>query len=467
MNIDIPASADDIIFVPLGGSGEIGANLNLYGHAGKWLMVDCGVSFADKPPGIELTLPDPSFAVSLQHDLVGIVITHGHEDHIGALEYVWHQLQCPIFATPFTASLIRRKFGDGPNSKRLRIVEMLPGDTRKLGPFTFEFVAVTHSIPDSVMVLITTAIGTVLHTGDWKFDDEPLLGHLTDHARLEQAGRDGILALVGDSTNALVEGRSGSEAGVRTSLIDLVADLQGRVVITCFASNVARLRIAAEAARQAQRELCFVGRSLWRIFDAAQENNYWKGLPLPAEADEIDDLPVQHVLYVATGCQGEDRAALSRMASGRHPFVELGAGDNVIFSSREIPGNEEEIARVQNMLIERGVNVITVDDEPVHVSGHPCIDELTQLYQVTRPHIIIPVHGEARHQQANAAVAAACQVRNSIIPTNGDVIRITKTGAEKVGQVSAPKLGYDGKRLVAVTIDAPARNNNLVDEDVA
>lgn len=467
MQKSVANNNDDVVFIPLGGSGEIGANLNLYGHAGKWLMVDCGVSFGDKLPGIELTLPDPSFAASLQHDLVGIVITHGHEDHIGALQYVWHQLQCPIFATPFTAALIRSKMGDAPHSKKLRIIEMLPGDTRQLGPFKFEFVAVTHSIPDSVMVLITTGIGHLLHTGDWKFDDEPLLGHLTDYDRLAEIGREGLLALVGDSTNALLSGHSGSEGDIRGNLVDLVSDLKGRVVITCFASNVARLRIAAEAARKAHRELCFVGRSLWRIFDAAQHCNYWKGLPLPAEADEVDAIPSQHVLYVATGCQGEERAALSRMAMGEHPHVHLGAGDNVIFSSREIPGNEREIARIQNLLIERGVRIVTVDDLPVHVSGHPCRDELTKLYQTTRPHIIIPVHGELRHQLANAEIAKQCQVRHTIIPNNGDVIRITKEGVEKVAQVPAPKLGLDGVRLVPVNGDTLRERAKIAESGVA
>lgn len=468
MDVPIPASNDDIIFIPLGGSGEVGANLNLYGHAGKWLMLDCGVSFGDHLPGIELTMADPSFALSLGHDLVGIVITHGHEDHIGALPYIWDKLQCPIYATPFTAALIRSKLGDAQvGSKKARLIEVLPGETRQLGPFAFEFIAVTHSIPDSVMVLLQTAAGAVLHTGDWKFDDEPQLGHLSDYERLAQVGKQGLLAVVGDSTNAMLSGYSGSEAEVRAHLPDLVASLSGRVVITCFASNVARLRIAAEAAKQSHRELCFVGRSLWRIFDAAEQCNYWKGLPQPYADDEVDMMPVQHVLYVATGCQGEERAALARMASGEHPYVHLEKGDTVIFSSREIPGNEREIARVQNLLIEQGVRVITVDDAPVHVSGHPCRDELTKLYQLTRPKMLIPVHGEPRHQRAHLEVAEACQIRHTLVPANGDVIRLHAEGVERVAQVPAGKLGLDGTRLAPIRADVMRERSKLGEAGVA
>ncbi|MGE3770758.1 MAG: ribonuclease J [Bdellovibrionales bacterium] len=448
---------ESTFFVPLGGSGEIGSNLNLYGYQGKWLMLDCGVSFGDGIPGIDTTLPDPGFIVERRDDLVALVLTHGHEDHLGAIEYIWDQIQCPIYATPFTAALLRLKLGQGSNTKRVRIIEMNPGDRRTLGPFTFEFVAVTHSIPDSVMVIIETPTGRILHTGDWKFDPDPLLGHTTDFSRLKEIGAQGVLAAIGDSTNAMIPGHSGSEAEVKQVLIDVVKTQRQRVAITCFASNVARLRIAAEAARQSERQLAFIGRSLWRIHEAAVECGYWD-YPQPVDPEDAGFLPPAHALYVVTGCQGEPRAALHRLAEDNHRDVVLDPGDTVIFSSRDIPGNEEEIAKLQHKLREAGMVVLTLEDAPVHVSGHPAQAELAELYQMTRPQIVIPVHGEPPHQRAHADLAIQCQVRQTLIPTNGDIVKISRDKAEKVGTVPFGKLGVAGKKLISVKVD-PSRHH--------
>jgi ribonuclease J len=445
---------DSTIFIPLGGSGEIGSNLNLYGYRGKWLMLDCGVSFGDGVPGIDTTMPDPGFIAQRRDDLAGLVLTHGHEDHLGAVEYIWDQFQGPVFATPFTAALLRLKLGD--SHKRVRIIEMQPGDKRTLGSFTFEFIAVTHSIPDAVMVLIETPTGRFLHTGDWKFDPQPLLGPVSDLDRLKEIGAAGVLAVIGDSTNAPVAGRSGSEAEARQSLTQLVKDQPHRVIITCFASNVARLRTIADVAQQNGRTLAFIGRSLWRMLEAAKACGYWD-YPDPIDPEDAGFTPRPRALYVTTGCQGEKRAALSRMADDSHPDVMVEEGDTVIFSSRDIPGNEETIEQVQRKLVDLGARVITLHDAPVdgliHVSGHPAQDELKELYSMVRPHALVPVHGEPMHQQAHADVGRACGIKHITVPANGDVLRLTADGVDKIGTVKAGKLGVMGKKLVTVTVD--------------
>lgn len=465
MKNDYTPEKDEILFVPLGGSGEIGGNLNLYGTAGKWLMVDCGVSFGgEKVPGIELKLPDPQFIIDRAADLVGIVITHGHEDHIGALEYVWDKLQCPVYATPFTAALIEARLSEGRS--RIRIIERDFSKPWKLGPFGLEFVRVTHSIPDSAMLLIEMAGQRLLHTGDWKFDPEPLVGPASDKKRLREIGDSGVLAVIGDSTNALVNGHTGSEGEVRTSLINVIRQQTGRVAIACFASNLARLHTAAVAARATERELAFIGRSLWRVLKAAENSNYWPyGEPL--EPEDAAYLPAERALYVVTGSQGEERSALTRIAQDEHPDIVLGQGDTVIFSAREIPGNEIEIARVQNMLIQRGVKLITADDEMVHVSGHPGRADLTELYQMVRPHMLIPVHGEARHQLAHVELGADCQIGIHFIPQNGHILQINPNSIEVMGQLEAGQLGLDGKRLVRMQSLSLKNRSKVAERGVA
>ncbi len=443
----------ELLFLPLGGAGEIGMNLNLYGYGGKWLMVDLGITFADERfPGVDVILPDPAFIAERRDDLLGIVLTHAHEDHLGAVPYLWSRLGCPVYATPFAAAVLRRKLerDDAPaRSGEMEIVEVPLGGTIEIGPFAIEFVSLTHSIPEPNALAIRTPAGLVLHTGDWKLDPDPLVGEATDEAALRRFGDEGVLAMVCDSTNVLRSGESGSEAAVRDSMIEIVGRYSGQVAITCFASNVARIESAAAAARAHGRKLALVGRSLWRITEAARETGY-----LPPDFEVIGErdaraLPPDQVLYLCTGCQGEPRAALSRIAAGEHPNVTLGTGDVVIFSSKIIPGNELAINRLHNRLIALGVEVVTEEDHFIHVSGHPCRDELQRMYGWVRPRIAVPVHGEARHLLEHARFARSLQVPEAVVVENGDLLRLAPGPAEVIDHVRAGRLIADGKAIVA------------------
>jgi ribonuclease J len=440
---------DDLWFLPLGGSGEIGMNLNLYGHAGKWLMVDLGISFGDETmPGVDVIMPDPTFIAERRDDLVGLVITHAHEDHLGAVAHLWPQLRCPVYATPFTASVLRTKLIEKNLTGRVEIIEVPVSGRFTAGPFDIELVRMTHSVPEPSALILRTSLGSVLHTGDWKLDPNPVTGGPTDEAALMRLGDEGALAMVCDSTNATVPGTSGSEAAVRESLVKLFARLQNRIAISCFATNVARLDSIAAAAAANGRHVALVGRSLWRINEAARANGYLKDVPLFVSEHDAGFLPRDKVVLICTGSQGEPRSALSRIAADDHPEIILERGDAVIFSSREIPGNERAIGRVQNLLIGQGVDVITADDAFVHVSGHPAQDELIRMYQWVRPKLAVPVHGEIRHQTEHARIARSCQVAETIIPENGSIIRLAPGPAEVVGQVQHGRLALDGKRIV-------------------
>jgi ribonuclease J len=442
---------DALFFVPLGGSGEIGMNLNLYGYAGQWLILDCGVTFGDDTqPGLEVVMPDPAFIAERRDRLLGIVATHAHEDHIGAIPYLWPRLECPVWATPFTASLLRAKLVEAGLAERVRI-NIVPMSGRfEIGPFDLELVTLTHSIPEPNAVVLRTPAGTVLHTGDWKFDPDPLIGPTSDEEALRRLGREGVLAMVCDSTNALRPGTSGSEADLRRSLTELVGRYRGRVAVACFASNVARLETAALAAAEHGRNVALVGRSLWRIDKAARETGYLKGLPPFLTEDEAGYVPRDRILLICTGSQGEPRSALARIARDDHPNVVLEEGDVVIFSSRVIPGNEKPISRLQNALAQLGVEIVTDADHFVHVSGHPARDELVRMYQMVRPQIAIPVHGEARHLIAHAQLAGECQVAQPLIVENGDMVRIAAKGAAVVDEVPVGRLASDGKSLLAL-----------------
>lgn len=448
---DLYRPADDALwFLPLGGSGEIGMNLNLYGTKGKWLMVDCGVTFGDDTtPGIEVIMPDISFIAERKNDLVGIVITHGHEDHIGALEYLWGQLQVPIYATPFTAQMIRAKLADHRGMSKVRIIEIPLHGQFTIGPFGVEYVSVTHSIPESNMLAINTHLGSVLHTGDWKFDPHPLIGELTDEKRLREIGKAGVLALVGDSTNALVPGHTASEIDVAKGLKQVFAGLRNRIVVTLFASNIARVKSIAEAAHASRREVALVGRSLWRNGEIAEMFHYLPSFGQFLEPQDAALVPRDKVVYICTGSQGEVRAALSRLAAGDHRELVLEAGDNVIYSSRDIPGNEKAIGKVQNMLTELGINLITPDktEHCIHASGHAAQDEMKQLFGWVQPKALLPVHGELRHQTAHVALAKECGVPNALIPSNGQIIRLDTGKPEVVGEVTFGQWGLDGKSL--------------------
>ena len=438
-----------LYFVPLGGTGEIGMNLNVYGYAGDWLIIDCGVTFGDDTqPGIEVVMPDPGFIVERRDRLLGIVATHAHEDHIGAIPYLWTQLRCPIWATAFTASLLRAKLAEAGLADQVRITVVPLSGRFTIGPFNLELITLTHSIPEPNAIALRTPVGTVLHTGDWKFDPDPLIGATADETALRRIGDEGVLALIGDSTNALRPGVSGSEADLRRSLTELIGRYDARVAVACFASNVARLETIARAAAVHGREVALVGRSLWRIDKAARENGYFADLPRFLTEDEAGYIPRGRIVLICTGSQGEPRSALARIARDDHPHIVLETGDVVIFSSRIIPGNEKAINRLQNGLVRFGVEIVTEEDHFVHVSGHPARDELVRMYQMVRPRVAIPVHGEARHLIAHAQLAGECQVQQPLVIQNGDVVRLAAAGASVVDEVAVGRLASDGRGLL-------------------
>ena len=440
-----------LFFVPLGGAGEIGMNLNVYGYRDDWLIVDCGVTFGDdSQPGLEVVMPDPGFIVERRDRLLGIVATHAHEDHIGAIPYLWTQLRCPIWATPFTASFLRAKLAETGFADQVKINVVPLSGRFSIGPFDLELITLTHSIPEPNAVALRSPVGTILHTGDWKFDPDPLIGPTADEPALKRLGAEGVLALIGDSTNALRPGTSGSEAELRRSLIDLIGRYDARVAVACFASNVARLETIARAAAAHGREIALVGRSLWRIDKAARENGYLTDLPRFLTEDEAGYIPRDRILMICTGSQGEPRAALARIARDDHPHVTLETGDVVIFSSRIIPGNEKPINRLQNALVRLGVEIVTEEDHFVHVSGHPARDELVRMYQMVRPQIAVPVHGEARHLIAHAELAGECQVQQPLVIQNGDMVRLAASGASIIDEVPVGRLASDGKGLLPV-----------------
>lgn len=434
-------------------------NLNLYGHAGKWLMIDLGVTFGEENlPGIDVVMPDPSFIVERKEDLVGLVLTHAHEDHIGAVPYLWDRLRCPIYATPFTAALLRRKLIDDGIEEEVPITEVEMSGRFSLGPFEIELVTLTHSIPEPNALIIHTPAGKVLHTGDWKLDEDPLVGESYDEARLRRLADEGVLAMVCDSTNAVVPGLSGSELDVREGLAKILPRFENRVAVACFASNVARLETVIRVADACGRRVSLVGRSMHRIYAAARESGYLEDLPPLVDVRDVGYLPKEEVLLLCTGSQGERRAALWRIAHDDHPEVVLEEGDAVIFSSRVIPGNEKDIFALYNSLSKLGIEVVSDETvrgsgHAIHVSGHPARDELAQMYQWVRPQIAIPVHGEARHLEAHAKLAEECQVPMTVVPENGSLIRLAPGKPEIVDYVPSGRLAVDGNRLLPV--DSP------------
>lgn len=443
--------SDSMIFLPLGGSDEIGMNLNLYGYGPeedrKWIIVDCGVTFGDlSTPGIDLIMPDPTFIEDNADNLIGMVLTHAHEDHMGAVAKLWPRLKCPIYATPFTAWLVRDRLAEFGLLDEVDLREINLDSRFDLGPFDIQLVTLTHSIPEPNGLAIRTPAGLVLHTGDWKIDPDPLIGETTDVSALEAMGEEGVLAMVCDSTNVFSPGDSGSEAGCRDALIELVGELTGKVAIAAFASNVARLQSAIEAAEANGRRVCLVGRSMHRMTAAAKSVGLLKGFQDFVDEEEAGYFPPEKILYLCTGSQGEPRAALSRIAEGNHRHVSLGNGDTVIFSSRVIPGNEIGIFELQNRLAEKGVNIITEKDRPIHVSGHPCRDELAQMYGWAKPKVAIPVHGERRHLLEHANFARSLQVPHAVSVRNGDMVEIHSDGtASIIDEVPAGRLYVDGK----------------------
>ncbi len=447
-----PRPDDELVFLPLGGSGEIGMNLNLYGFGPardrEWILVDLGVTFGDdRTPGVDVIMPDPAFIVEHKDSLLGIVLTHAHEDHIGAVAHIWPRLRCPVYATPFTAAMVRGKLIEAGIESEVPMHIIPLGHRFALGPFDIELVTLTHSILEPNALAIRTPLGLVMHTGDWKIDPDPVVGDDMDIGRLSEIGDEGVLAIVCDSTNVFSPGTSGSEADVASSLIELIRSCEGRVAVTTFASNVARLESIARAAEACDRHAVLVGRSMHRVVGAARECGYLTGLaPFVSEHDAAY-LPREKVLFICTGSQGEPRAALARIAEDGHPHIVLEKGDTVVFSSRIIPGNETSIFDLQNLLAERGVRVVTEKDHFVHVSGHPCRDELARMYQWIRPQISVPVHGEARHLAEHAVLARELQVPEQVVIRNGLMVRLAPGPAEIIDEAPSGRIYLDGDVL--------------------
>jgi ribonuclease J len=449
----------ELVFAPLGGIGEIGMNLSIYGFGEgrrrQWLVVDCGVSFAAEEhlPGVDLIMPDIRYLIEERKNIVGLVLTHGHEDHLGALIDLWPRLNVPLYATPFTAALFEAKRAGEPGAPPISVNVVPLRGTLTLGPFAVEFINVAHSIPESNALAIRTPAGTVLHTGDWKIDPTPLAGSTTDAARLTALGDEGVLALVGDSTNAVRDGRSPSEADVAKTIAELVRTAPARVAITTFASHVDRIRAVADAARAAEREVVVVGRAMDRVVQVARETGYLDGVQDFRGPESYGYLPPDKVLALCTGSQGEPRAALSRIAEDDHPDIALSRGDRVIFSSRAIPGNEKAVDRVINGLVAQGVEVITDRTHLVHVSGHPRRAELLDMIGWVRPKILIPAHGEALHLSEHAELARRAGVPQVLLCRNGDLVRLAPGDVEIIDEIPSGRLYKDG----ALLVDAQAR----------
>lgn len=449
MAFDYRKYDDELIFLPLGGSNEIGMNFNLYRYKGKWLIIDCGIGFADAHlPGVEIVVPNIDAITPYKKDIVGLVLTHAHEDHVGAVAYLWPELGCPLYATPFTAAVLKNKLAEEGLQGKAKVHEVKAGESYELGPFIFEMVPVTHSIPEMHAIALKTPVGTVMHTGDWKLDAAPQVGVTTDEQTLSKYGDAGVLAMVCDSTNVFVPGESGSEGDVRANLTDIIAAQKERVIVTTFSSNIARLETVIRAAVDAGRSVSLAGKSIWRMVGAAQEAGYLKDVPEFLTDKQGMELPRNKVAFICTGCQGESRAALAKIARGEHPMIRLSPNDTVIFSSRTIPGNEMNIGYIMNRLTGLGVEIITHHQGLVHVSGHPCRDELERMYQLVRPKIAVPVHGEARHIREHAKLAKQLQVPQSIEPENGSIVLLSGNNPGIIGKEMTGYIAMDGLSMI-------------------
>ena len=434
---------DDLLFLPLGGSGEIGMNLNLYHLDGKWIVVDCGIGFADDYfPGADLIVPDIEFIEQIKDDIIGMVVTHAHEDHVGAIPYLWPEFECPVYTTKFTAEFLKLKLQETDFGKQVKIHEIEPNEIFELGPFKIEPINLTHSIPEMHAMAIHTRHGVVMHTGDWKFDPKPQLGPASNQDSLARYGDEGILALVCDSTNVFSEGSNGSEEEVKENLIRLIGQTKERLAVGTFASNMARVQTIIEAGAAAGREVILCGRSFWRLLEAGRESGYFQNMPKLWTEHELGKIPRNKQLLLCTGSQAEERAAFSRIAERTHPRVKLQKGDTAIFSSKIIPGNEKGIFRMLNLLCLQGVEIITEKEEMIHVSGHPFRDELKKMYELTKPKIAIPVHGEARHIQEHAQLALDEGASQAFKPQNGEVYRLNGK-AEMVEKVVSGYMAID------------------------
>jgi ribonuclease J len=447
--INFKDHAEDLIFLPIGGCNEIGINVNLYHYKGKWLMIDCGAGFPDDYlPGVEVVVADLSFIRKNKHNLVGLVLTHIHQDHVGALQFLWSDIECPIYTTKFTATFLKTKLSEYHLEQKIKINVINPGQRFTLAPFDIEMVPLTHSAPEMQALMIRTDAGNILHTGDWKFDHDPILGLPGDEERLKSYGDEGVLALVCDSTNVFNEEKSGSEGDLRKSIVDIVAGCPKMVVVTTFASNVARLDTLIHAGQKAGRKVVLTGRSLHNLLHTAQECGYLLDIaPLVDEA-EVCRYKKEELLIIATGCQGEPLAAVSKMVNHNHNYIQLSSKDTVIFSSKIIPGNEKKIFRLFNQLVKSGIEVITERDHFVHVSGHPSISELRHMYDLVRPEIVVPVHGEAVHLHEHCKIAKKHGIRHAIEVHNGSVVKLCKSAPKVLDEVKTGYQVIDGNALM-------------------
>ena len=457
---------DELVFIPLGGLSEIGMNAALYGfgpqRGRKYLLVDLGVAFAGADlPGVDLIMPDLSFIEKLRKDIVGLLITHAHEDHIGAVLDLWPRLRCPVYATAFAAGMIETKRQGEHGVAKVPVKTVSYGQRLTLGPFDVEYIKVAHSIPESSALAIRTPLGNVLHTGDWKIDATPMIGFPTDEARIRAFGDEGILALVCDSTNIMREGVSPSETDVARNLRALITGAEGRVAVTTFASNVARVRAVAEAAASCGRQVIIAGRAMARVIEVARDCGYLEGLPDFLSADAYSRLPRNKVVALVTGSQGEPRAAIARIAEDEHPEITLVPGDRVIFSSRAIPGNEKAVGNIINGLVRQGIEVITDRTDMVHVSGHPRRDEVRQMYEWARPKIAIPAHGEALHLNEHAAFAKKQGVEHVVKASNGDIVVLAPGLPGIIGQAPHGRIYKDGAVLVPSNDEGIAQRRKL------
>lgn len=455
-----------LFFVPLGGAGEIGINFGLYSCDGQWIAVDCGVGFAgDRLPGVEMVLPDPTFAEQIAKNLKALIITHAHEDHIGAVGHFWPLLRCPVYATPFATEMLETRLDEAGILGRVSLETVEAGDELDLAPFDIELIPVNHSVPEAVSLLIRTKYGNVFHTGDWRFDDTPVVGKPANYARFKELGKENVLAMVADSTNVFVENDILSENDVKDSLTTLFSRYSGkRLVVTCFASNVGRIESIAEAAEKNGRTVCLLGRSLWRVEGAGRACGYFRGINVFLTDEEAQDLPPSKVLYLCTGCQSEPKAALSNLSYGVYRSLQLNKGDVVIFSSRVIPGNEQAIANIKNRFIAKGIEVVTDKDALTHVSGHANRNDMKRMYGFVRPKIAVPVHGEAAHLFEHAKLADECGISQTVIPKDGDVISFGADKAEVIGSVQSGLMVMDGRKIIPVNADVLKKRRRMLED---
>ena len=458
---------EELLFCPLGGSGEIGMNMNLYAYGKednqKWIVVDMGVTFADDSiPGIDLIFPDPGFILDKKEDILGIVLTHAHEDHIGAVAHIWPSLKCKMYATPFTAELIQEKFKEKKIdiSQHLKVVPL--NSKIKLGPFEIDFVTLTHSILEPNGLSISTPLGTILHTGDWKIDPNPLIGGTIDQKKLKEIGEKGVESMICDSTNIFNPGRAGSESDVRNSLLKIMEIKTQRILVTSFASNVARMESIFYCAKKTGRSICLVGRSMNRIYKAAKKCGYLKGLLEPLEPRNSKKIAKNKILYLATGSQGEPMGAMNRIVNGTHPEVFLESGDCVIFSSKIIPGNEKKLYQLQNKIVKNNIEIISEENAFVHVSGHPNRDDLKDMYKWVKPQCVIPVHGEHRHMVEHIAFAKEMQIPKTLQVENGDIIRILPGNSPQIiDKAPSGRMYLDGNLSVDLDSQSIKERRNI------